>query len=31
MKCGRALSAVYRVLADMPSFNYPKCTDCFGH
>ena len=30
LKCGRNLSAVYRVLADMPSFNYPKCTDCFG-
>jgi hypothetical protein len=28
--CGRNASIMYREVAFSPSFDYPKCTDCFG-
>jgi hypothetical protein len=30
LRCGRPLNAMYRILAEFPSFKYPKCADCFG-
>ena len=30
LKCGRLLSSVYRVLPELPSFDYHRCIDCFG-
>ena len=31
LKCGRRLTSMYRVAPEMPSFEYHKCIDCFGH
>jgi hypothetical protein len=30
LKCGRKLTATYRVVPEMPSFDYHRCIDCFG-
>ena len=30
-KCGRKLTTTYRVVPELPKFDYHRCIDCFGH
>ena len=31
LKCGRRLTAVYRTVPSLPTFDYLRCRDCFGN
>jgi hypothetical protein len=30
LKCGRKLSAVFKIVPSLPTFDYHRCIDCFG-